>query len=159
MNESDLREVSILCSLDCILGDVVPEYKARVGAVHHPHPLLQHGLHVALALQLQGQTLPAGSDNTKRTVRELQERADGRRQTQHPISSILSLSFPFYHFTQPPTSTSPRSCPCHPSTLCSLMPAVFLCHHFPLPAVSIQQIKIFFLFVLFCFVITPTSDL
>lgn len=92
MTESDLREVSILCSLDCILGDVVPEYKARVGAVHHPHPLLLHGLHVALALQLQSQTLPAGSDNTKRTVRELQERADGRLNTPFPLFSLyLSL--------------------------------------------------------------------
>lgn len=68
----DLGEVSVLCGLDGILGDVVPEDEAWVGAVHHPHPLILHGPHVALALQLQGQTLPVGSDKAKRTVSRLQ---------------------------------------------------------------------------------------
>lgn len=63
--ESDLGEVSALGGLDGILGDVVPEDEAGVGAVHHPHPLLLRRQHVALALQLQGQTLPVGSDKTK----------------------------------------------------------------------------------------------
>lgn len=56
---SDLGEVSVLGGLDGVLGDVVPEYDARVGAVHHPHPLLPHGRRVALAFQLPSQTLPA----------------------------------------------------------------------------------------------------
>lgn len=57
--EPNLRKVPILSRLYCILGNVVPEQHARVGAVHHPHPLFLHGLHVALTLQLTSQTFPA----------------------------------------------------------------------------------------------------
>lgn len=56
--EPDLREVPILSSLYGILGNVVSEYHARVGAVHHPHSLLLHSLHITLAFQLTSQTFP-----------------------------------------------------------------------------------------------------
>ena len=58
-SEPDLREVSTLSSLNCILGNVVSEYHTWVAAVHHAHSLLLHGLHITLALQLSSQTLPA----------------------------------------------------------------------------------------------------
>lgn len=54
----DLREVPTLSSLYCILGNVVSEHYARVGAIHHSRPLLLHDLNVALTLQLAGQTFP-----------------------------------------------------------------------------------------------------
>lgn len=56
--EPDLREVPLLSSLYGILGNVVSEYHARVGAVHHPHSLLLHSLHITLAFQLTSQTFP-----------------------------------------------------------------------------------------------------
>lgn len=56
--EPDLREVPILSSLYGILGNVVSEYHARVGAVHHPHSLLLHSLRITLAFQLTSQTFP-----------------------------------------------------------------------------------------------------
>lgn len=56
--EPDLREVPILSSLYGILGNVVSEYHTRVGAVHHPHSLLLHSLHITLAFQLTSQTFP-----------------------------------------------------------------------------------------------------
>lgn len=116
--ESDLGEVAVLGGLDGILGDVVPEDEARVGAVHHPHPLLLHGPHVALALQLQGQTLPVASDKTKKcTVSQLQEQTDGSLGTPFPLPSItltLSLSLSVIPFISFCTTTHQ-----HPSQILS----------------------------------------
>lgn len=116
--ESDLGEVSALGGLDGILGDVVPEDEARVGAVHHPHPLLLRRPHVALALQLQGQTLPVGSDKPNRTVRQLQERVDGRLDTPFPLHSLSLSVIPFISFC---TTTHQ-----HPSQILS-QPTLHLC--------------------------------
>lgn len=56
--EPHLRKVSILSGFYCILGNVVPEYHTRVGAVHYPQPLLLHSPHIRLTLQLSRQTFP-----------------------------------------------------------------------------------------------------
>lgn len=56
--ENHLREISLLGSLNCILGNVVSEHQTWVGAVHNPHSVIQDILDIALPLQLPGQTFP-----------------------------------------------------------------------------------------------------
>ena len=53
-----LREVSGLRHLNGILGDVVPEHHAGVGAVHGAHPLLLRPPCVALPVEVPRQPLP-----------------------------------------------------------------------------------------------------
>lgn len=110
----DLGEVSILGSFNCILGNVVPEDHARVGAIHHPHPLLLHSLHITLAFQLPSQTLPVAAITHTHTqkclVRETRERS--KPNTPFPPLSFF-LSSPLYHRPSPPSQIRSRQ-PLHP---------------------------------------------
>lgn len=51
---TNLREVSLFCSLNCILGDVVAQDDTGVGSVHHTEPLLLDERQVRCAITLHG---------------------------------------------------------------------------------------------------------